>query len=243
MKFFAGIKLAPISFEESMRLVESFVQDGSYHYQISLNAGKIVAAQKDQKLLSIINQADILNADGAPIKLITQILYRSYTKLMGGLDYMDGLAIRHPEYKYYFLGSSEKAVQRTVDYYKIKYNLNVVGWRNGYYTEAEVEEIIRDINDKDTDILYVALGTPQKEYFLYDHKDLLKCKLAIGVGGAFNIIAGFQTRAPKFLQHLGLEWLYRVIQEPGRMWYRYLTGNSMFIWLTLKEIFKKNHNL
>src|SRR5208283_5202147 len=107
MKFFAGIKLAPISFEESMRLVESFVQDGSYHYQISLNAGKIVAAQKDQKLLSIINQADILNADGAPIKLITQILYRSYTKRMGGLDYMDGLAIRHPEYKYYFLGSSE----------------------------------------------------------------------------------------------------------------------------------------
>lgn len=238
MKKFANIKVYPISLNESIEAVSSYVRSNKYHYQISLNAGKVAEAQKDPKLLTIINNADILNADGLPIKIITQFLYGKKTDRLGGLDYMDQLATKYPEYKYYFLGSTEEVVKKTVDHYVNKYNMNIVGWRNGFFTDNEVYEIIDDINKKETDILFVALGTPAKEYFLYDNREILKCKFGIGVGGAFNIIAGVSKRAPGWVQKIGMEWLFRVAQEPRRMWKRYLVGNSHFIWLVVKEIFR-----
>jgi len=118
--------------------------------------------------------------------------------------------------------------------------MNIVGWRNGFFKKNELVDLINDINQKETDILFVAMGTPAKEYFLYDNKELLKCKFAVGVGGAFNIIAGVSKRAPYWVQKIGMEWFYRFIQEPRRMWYRYLVGNSKFIWLVIKENIK-NH--
>lgn len=239
MKKFANINLYPISLTESLNRVSSFVESNKYHYQISLNAAKVVGAQTDQKLLKIINEADILNADGMPIKVIVQFLYGKKTDRMGGLDFMDGLAKKNPGYKYYFLGSTEEVVNKTVKHYKSKYNMNIVGWRNGFYKNNELAEIIEDINTKETDILFVALGTPAKEYFLYDNKEKLKCKFAVGVGGAFSIVAGVSQRAPLWVQKIGMEWFYRFIQEPERMWYRYLVGNSKFIWLTIKEIFSR----
>lgn len=240
MKQFAHINVYPVSFTESIENVRSFVQSDKYHYQISLNAAKVVEAQTDQKLLKIINGADILNADGMPIKLIIQMLYGKKTDRMGGLNYMDGLAVKFPHYRYYFFGSTEEAVNKTVDHYRQKYNLNIVGWRNGYFKKEELTGIIEDINKKSTDILFVALGTPAKEYFLYDNRELLKCKFAAGVGGAFNIVAGITVRAPVWMQTAGLEWFYRFIQEPRRMWKRYLVGNSKFIWLLIKETLRKN---
>jgi N-acetylglucosaminyldiphosphoundecaprenol N-acetyl-beta-D-mannosaminyltransferase len=183
-----------------------------------------------------------LNADGMPIKLIIQFLFKNRTDRLGGLDYMEGLAIKHPEYKYYFLGSTEEVLLKTLKYYRNKYNLNIVGWRNGFFTKNELFGIINDINKSETDILFIAFGTPAKEYFLYDNKDVLKCKFAVGVGGAFNIIAGVMKRAPLWLQNIGMEWFYRFLLEPKRMWYRYLVGNSEFIWLVIKEKFKRNIN-
>lgn len=243
MKYFANIKVYPVSFTEAMENVRSFVNSGTYHYQISLNAAKVVEAQKDMKLLKIINEADIINADGMPIKLIIQMLYGRRTHRMGGLDYMDGLASKFPDYRYYFLGSTEEAVNRTIENYKKKYNLNIVGWRNGFFKKEELDGIIEEINRKETDILFIALGTPAKEYFLYDNRDRLKCKFAVGVGGAFNIVAGITVRAPLWIQKVGFEWFYRFLQEPRRMWKRYLLGNSKFIWLVLKEMVKNKHNM
>jgi N-acetylglucosaminyldiphosphoundecaprenol N-acetyl-beta-D-mannosaminyltransferase len=240
MVTFANINVYPITLQESISKVEGYVKSNRYHYQISLNAGKIVEAQKDEKLLKIINSADILNADGMPIKVIIQFLFGRHTDRLGGLDYMDGLALKYPEYKYYFLGSTEDVVLKTVNHYRSKYNMNIVGWRNGFFKKNELVDLINDINQKETDILFVAMGTPAKEYFLYDNKELLKCKFAVGVGGAFNIIAGVSKRAPYWVQKIGMEWFYRFIQEPRRMWYRYLVGNSKFIWLVIKENIK-NH--
>lgn len=241
MKRFAGVKLYPVSQSESMEIAATYVKSNKYHYQISLNAAKIAEVQNNQKLRDIINDADILNADGMPVKIITQILCRKSTDRIGGLDYMEGLAVRHPEFKYYFFGATEEAVSKTVEHYKKKYNMNIVGWRNGYLKANDLDELINDINRKETDVLFVALGTPAKEYFLYDNKESLKCKFAVGVGGAFNIVAGLTKRAPRLIQNIGMEWFYRFAQEPRRMWKRYLIGNSEFLWLCLKEVFRKKH--
>lgn len=241
---FANIKIKAITKEKCFKQVSDYVKSKEYHYQISVNVSKLVYAQKDSKLLLAINSADIINADGMPIKIITEILTGRKITRMGGLDYMEGLAITQPDYRYFFLGATQEVVEKIVNFFKDKYHLNIVGWRNGYFTMDEMQVIIDEINEKKTDILYIALGTPDKEYMLYDLRHRLKCKLAIGVGGAFNIIAGNQKRAPQWVQNVGMEWLYRLFQEPRRMFKRYLYTNSVFIWIVLKEIFgrvNKNH--
>jgi len=232
---FAQVKLQAQSEEAVFRKVEEYVDSGKYHYQISVNVAKLVYAQKDNKLLRSINEADLVNADGMPIKVIAQLLSGKKTKRMGGLDYMDGLAKRHPEYNYYFLGATEEVVQAVVSHYQSKYNLNIVGWRNGFFDPLELSDIVKRINELNTDILFIALGTPAKEYLLYELHDQLECKFAVGVGGAFNIIAGKQKRAPKWMQNIGMEWFYRLCQDPGYMWKRYLITNTLFIILIFKE--------
>ena len=98
---------------------------------------------------------------------------------MGGLDYMDGLADRFPDWKYYFLGARQEVIESVVNHYKNR--INIVGWRNGYFTKDGFESILNDINQKQPDVLFIALGTPQKEYMLYDLRNVLKCKFAVGV--------------------------------------------------------------
>ena len=233
---FANIYLESMSKEEVFQQVSSFVETGKYHYQISINVAKLVFAQKDEKLLKSINSADIINADGMPIKVIAGLISKKETIRMGGLDYMDGLADKFPDWKYYFLGAKQEVIESVVNHYGKK--INIVGWRNGYFAKDELDNIIDDINDKKTDVLFLALGTPQKEYMLYDLRDVLKCKFAVGVGGAFNIIAGKQKRAPQWIQEIGMEWFYRLCQEPGRMWKRYLYTNSSFLLIIIKEAVK-----
>ena len=232
---FAQITLQAQSEEAVFRKVEEFVESDKYHYQISVNVAKLVRAQKDNRLLRSINEADLVNADGMPIKVITQLLSGKETTRMGGMDYMDGLAKRHPEYRYYFLGATEEVVQAVVSHYQGKCNLNIVGWRNGFFDPMELSDIVRRINELNTDVLFVALGTPAKEYLLHKLRDQLECKFAVGVGGAFNIIAGKQKRAPKWVQDIGMEWFYRLCQDPRYMWKRYLITNTLFFILLFKE--------
>jgi N-acetylglucosaminyldiphosphoundecaprenol N-acetyl-beta-D-mannosaminyltransferase len=242
---FANIYLESMSKEEALQHVSSFVETGKYHYQISINVAKLVFAQKDEKLLKSINSADIINADGMPIKVIAGMISGKETARMGGLDYMDGLAEKFPDWKYYFLGAKQEVIESVVKHYEKK--IQIVGWRNGYFAKDELDGIIDDINGKHTDILFIAMGTPQKEYMLYDLRKVLKCKFAVGVGGAFNIIAGKQKRAPQWIQNIGMEWFYRLCQEPGRMWKRYLYTNSSFLLIimreTVKSIFQKREVL
>jgi len=236
---FLNVDLESISDEESFERVKEYINTGRYHYQISVNVAKLVYAQKDEKLLKCINSADIINADGMPIKIICDILSKKKTTRMGGFDYIDGLAKLFPDFKYYFIGAKQDVVEKVVNIYREKHNLNIVGWRNGYFKKNELDLIIKDINKKQTDVLYLGIGTPEKEYLLYDLKNVLKCKFAVGVGGAFDIIAGKTKRAPLWMQKIGMEWLFRIIQEPKRMWKRYLITNTLFFKYLLKEKFSK----
>lgn len=237
---FCNISLDSITDQESFQKVKDYVSSRRYHYQISINVAKMVYAQKDQKLLKSINNADIINADGMPIKKIIDFLSKEKSTRMGGFDYIEGLARLYPRLNYYFLGAKQGVLEKVVSIYKKKYNLNIVGYRNGYFPTDKFHHIVEDINRKNTDILYIGIGTPAKEYLLYDYRNELKCKFAVGVGGAFDIIAGKTNRAPRCVQNCGMEWLYRLCQEPNRMWKRYFYTNSIFVYLVIKEMILKH---
>ena len=118
----------------------------------------------------------------------------------------------------------------------------IAGYRNGYFSRDEEEGIAENIGKANADILFVAMNSPKKEIFLNTYKETINTPFIMGVGGSFDVVAGFVKRSPVWMQKLGLEWFYRMMQEPGRMWKRYLFGNSTFIFLVLKEKFKNIFN-
>ena len=151
-------------------------------------------------------------------------------------------ALAHDKkYKIFFLGAKEEVVSKVVETYSQEYSSNIIaGYRNGYFSEDDEAEIAEQIVNSGANILFVAISSPTKENFLYKHrKALSKVNFIMGVGGSFDVVAGKVDRAPVWMQNMGLEWMYRLLQEPQRMWKRYLVGNSKFILLVIKEWFHK----
>jgi N-acetylglucosaminyldiphosphoundecaprenol N-acetyl-beta-D-mannosaminyltransferase len=141
------------------------------------------------------------------------------------------------KYKIFFLGAKEETVRSVVEKYKTEYSSDIIaGYRNGYFNKAAEQDIAIDISNSGANILFVAISSPIKENFLFENKHLLrKVNFIMGVGGSFDVVSGRVKRAPLWMQNNGLEWFYRFIQEPKRMWKRYLVGNSKFISLVIKD--------
>jgi N-acetylglucosaminyldiphosphoundecaprenol N-acetyl-beta-D-mannosaminyltransferase len=127
-----------------------------------------------------------------------------------------------------------------VEIYQQKYGPGIIaGYRNGYYGPEEEDLIAEQIANSGAQLLFVAISSPKKENFLARYRDVLKAvSFTMGVGGSFDVVAGITKRAPLWMQKIGLEWFYRLLQEPRRMWRRYLIGNSSFAWIVLKEKFR-----
>ena len=158
---------------------------------------------------------------------------------VAGVDLMQELIkLAHfRKYKCFFLGAKEDIVKKVVEKYSKDFSPDIIaGFRNGYFTAEEEPKVARQIAESGAQLLFVAITSPKKEKFLYKYKDILKnVNFTMGVGGTFDIIAGITKRAPKWIQNLGMEWFVRLLQEPGRMWKRYLIGNTLFILYVLRE--------
>jgi N-acetylglucosaminyldiphosphoundecaprenol N-acetyl-beta-D-mannosaminyltransferase len=139
-------------------------------------------------------------------------------------------------YRFFCLGATEEVSLRTVERIKRDYPRAVVaGRRHGYFTEEDEPRIVAEINKSEADILLVAMSPPKKEQFLARWFPKLDVPVCHGVGGAFDVLAGKTKRAPRIWQRLGMEWFYRILQEPRRMWRRYLVTNTLFAWMLLAE--------
>lgn len=139
----------------------------------------------------------------------------------------------------YLLGATEEVVAKTATTVEAQYpGLKVAGYHHGYFWDDE-EKMVETIRNSNAQLLFVAITSPKKENFINRWKDQLGVNFVMGVGGTFDVVAGKVKRAPLWMQKYGLEWLYRVIQEPGRMWKRYLTTNIQFAWLLLIEKYKQ----
>ena len=145
------------------------------------------------------------------------------------------------KYKCYFLGAHQSTVEKVVDIYISKYGREIIGgFRDGFFSESSEKEIAQKISESGAHILFVAMNSPKKENFIHRHSKVLKnVNFIMGVGGSFDVVAGVTKRAPEFMQKNGLEWLFRFLQEPRRMWKRYLIGNFHFVFLIVKEKIKQ----
>ena len=227
------------SMSETMGLIVKTIEAKKQIHHVVVNAGKIVSMQTDMKLRESVNKCDLINADGQAVVWASKILKKPIKERVAGIDLMENLVelSYKNNYKIFFLGAKEEIVKTVTQKYADKYSEDIIaGYRNGYFSKDEEPKIAQQISDSNADILFVAISSPTKEIFLYENKNLLKnVHFIMGVGGSFDVVAGKIKRAPMWMQKLGLEWSYRVIQEPKRMWKRYLVGNSKFIYLVFKE--------
>lgn len=237
-----NIPVDALTMKQTIALIDKAIEEHRPVHHVVINAAKVVNAQKDEALKESIVSCDIINADGQAIVWAANFLNRPLPERVAGIDLMDNLVKLAAEKKYgiFFLGAKEDVVKDVVNVYTEKYGKEIIaGYRNGYFTKDDELEIAKQIAESGASILFVAMSSPKKEIFLNTYKHLIKMPFIMGVGGSFDVVSGLVKRAPVWMQKWGLEWFYRVMQEPGRMWKRYLFGNSEFIYLVLKEKWKQ----
>ncbi len=224
--------------DETVDIIDKSIQNKLHLHHVVVNAAKLVHMQKDKELYDSVVSSDIINPDGQAVVWASKFLGQPLKERVAGIDLMENLVkLAHKKgYKVFFFGAKEEIVKGVVDRYTKEYSKKIIaGYRNGYFKKDEEKKIANQIASSGADILFVAISSPTKEIFLNTYKDIINTPFIMGVGGSFDVVAGKVTRAPLWMQKTGLEWFYRFLQEPRRMWKRYLVTNSLFIWYMLKE--------
>jgi len=220
-----GVPFSKLSMEQTVRLVSEVIekdQQKPFHI-ITANPEIVMGAQTEPLLKKITEEADLITPDGIGIVLASRWKNDPVYERVAGYDLLLKLLEEGNLFgwSFYILGSSEEVNQLATDKIKEQYpNAVIAGRHNGFFRGKE-EELIRDINEAKPDVLVVALGAPRQEKWIFEHKGELHTKVAIGVGGSLDVIAGAVKRAPIVWQKLNLEWLYRLVSQPSR-WRRQL---------------------
>lgn len=226
-----------ISMEETVSEVEKIIKAGKPTQHVVINALKVNLMREDEELREIVNSCPLINADGASVVWAAKKLGIPLTERVAGIDLFLNLVKLAAEkgYKIYLFGAKEEVVQKVKSIFTEQYpTLKIAGLRNGYFTEDDEPEIVKNMAESGADMMFVAFSSPKKEYWVNRYINELNIPFVMGVGGSFDVVAGVTDRAPKWMQDHGLEWFYRFIQEPKRLWNRYIVGNWKFVAYTNK---------
>jgi N-acetylglucosaminyldiphosphoundecaprenol N-acetyl-beta-D-mannosaminyltransferase len=234
-----GCAIDNLSMEETLQTVEGFIRTGQPHQHVVVNVDKLVKASRDPGLRQIINDCALINVDGMPVVWASRLLGKPLKERVAGVDLFEALMARAGEkgWRVFLLGAREEVVSRVASTYGRKYpRLVLAGYRNGYWKgESEEAQVVEQIRDARPDLLFVAISSPKKEQFLGRYQADMKVPFAMGVGGTFDVAIGRVRRAPVWMQKSGLEWFYRFLQEPRRMFRRYFIEDMAFLRLFVKE--------
>lgn len=233
-----GVPIDNLNMQETVDRVEAMVREGGTHQHVVVNVDKIVKLQRDAELRKAVLSCDLINADGQPIVWAAKLLQHPLKERVAGIDLFDSLIARCAVsgHRPYLLGARQEIVEKVVEVLKQRHpTLEIAGYRNGYWKPEEEAEVVQGIRQTQPQMLFVAMGSPKKEFFLNKWKAELQVPFVMGVGGTFDVVAGLVQRAPLWMQKCGLEWFFRLVQEPGRMWRRYLVDDMAFLGLVLRE--------
>jgi N-acetylglucosaminyldiphosphoundecaprenol N-acetyl-beta-D-mannosaminyltransferase len=194
-----------------------------------INANKIAQVRQDSDMARIMWKADYVLADGQPMLPMGRLLGVKLPERIDGIGLMGKLLKLADERRYsvYLLGAKQEVLDTCVAKIRQQYpNLRIAGSRNGYFSEKDTPGVVAQIREAKPDLLFLGMGSPMKERFADRYAPELGATVIQGVGGSFDVMADLVKRAPVWLQRIGMEWLFRVIQEPRRMFWRYTTTNA-----------------
>lgn len=228
------------SMEETVSFIESRIEQKQFLQHVVVNVAKIVNMQKDLVLADSVKACDLINIDGMGVVFGARFLGHNVPERVAGVDLFHELLAMsaNRDFPVFLLGATGEVVTKTVDKVTaLNPNLTIAGYNDGYFWDDE-EAVVTKIRESGAKLLFVAITSPKKENFINKWQNKLGVDFVMGVGGTFDVVAGKVKRAPQWMQKAGLEWLYRVMQEPGRMWKRYLKTNTKYLILLLSEKFK-----
>ncbi len=235
---FLNSNIDNLTMDETLNKIDNIIKKGKPVQHVVVNANKINLMQKDLLLRTIVNSSELINADGASILLAGKILGKPVVERVTGIDLFCELLVKCETngYRPYFLGATKETIEILISTIRENYpKIDIAGYRNGYFTENESDDIVAEISGAKATMLFVGFSSPQKEYWINKHLEQMNVPFVMGVGGSFDILAGKTKRAPNYLQKIGMEWFYRFAQEPRRMFRRYFVGNLLFVYYILKE--------
>lgn len=229
-----------LTMAETIEAVDDYIKKCHPLHLMGVNADKINMLNENERLKEIVNSCGIINADGASVVLASKYLKCSLPERVAGIDLMQRLIELSEEegYSVYFLGAKQEVVEKTVEVLKERHpKLIVAGMHNGYFQKNQWSDVADTLKKCSPQIVFVGITSPMKEY-LVEHLQAegLNCTF-MGVGGSFDVISGMIPRAPIWMQKINLEWLFRVIQEPRRLFKRYFIGN----WIFIRNIYLEKH--
>lgn len=237
-----GCELDAVDMDEAVARIAEAIGDRRFLRHADLNGAIVVAMQDDDELRESIVGADLLVADGQSVVWAARLLGRPLPARVAGIDLMHRtieLAERRG-YSIYILGARQEVLERAVERLTADHpDLKIAGYRNGYFDDSEDPAVAAAIRESGADILFVAIGSPRKEYFLGRYGRGLAVPYVMGVGGSIDVVAGVARRAPMWMQRVGLEWAFRLVQEPRRLFRRYLVTNARFIAFVAREALRR----
>ncbi len=235
-----GIRINNYTMEESLEAIQQWLGGEQGKQVCFVNADCANIAYRNQEYLEVLKKADLCLADGIGLKLAGKLLDREIVQNVNGTDMFPLLCERlaQTDRKVFLLGARPEVVEGLLEWIRNGYPLlDVCGWQHGYFNPAEESGIVQKIKDSGAHLLFVAFGSPRQDLWIHEHLGETGVNVAIGVGGLFDFYSGRIERAPLWMREIGMEWLFRLLQEPGRLWKRYLIGNGLFLGRVIKERF------
>jgi N-acetylglucosaminyldiphosphoundecaprenol N-acetyl-beta-D-mannosaminyltransferase len=240
-----GVKIAATNLQLACQSIDRWIKERHKTYVCIAPVATIVDCRRDPKYRKVVNNAGMTTPDGMPLVWIGRLRGKKSTQRTYGPDLMLAFCqlSQTGGCRHYFYGGNPETNNRLMERLQNRFpGIKIAGNFSPPLRgigELEQEDVIERINHANPDILWVGLGSPKQDYWMSNHRDKLNVPVMVGVGAAFDFIAGTKPQAPRWMQRSGLEWLFRLCCEPKRLWKRYLIGNSQFIWYLLKDTLKK----
>lgn len=234
---FLGCSVDILTMAETIERAKIAMRDRRRLHHVALNVAKFVNMRSDGVLRADVMGSDLIGIDGMGILWALRLFGVPATERVTGIDlFWEILNVCDKDgFRPFLLGATPSVLQRAADVIAAKFpSIQLAGLRDGYFRPEEEGEVVDQIINSKADCLFIAMPTPRKERFLAAYRDHLGVPFIMGVGGSLDVIAGDVLRAPRNMQSMGLEWLYRVYQEPRRMWWRYVKTNTLFAGILIR---------
>lgn len=231
-----GVRIDAVQIPEVVGRFEAWIREkGKSRFVAVCNVHMVMEAHHDRRFMQMLNSSGLTVPDGKPLTWLGRRWgFKLKRRVYGPELLQDFLSLtRGRGYRHFFYGGHPEVTETMVARLRQRFpELDIAGYYSPPFrtlTEAEDRRVVERINQSRPDIVWVGLGCPKQERWMYEHRDSLQSPVMVGVGQAFNIVAGTLKQAPRWMRERGLEWLFRLLLEPGRLWRRYLVHNTMFV--------------
>jgi N-acetylglucosaminyldiphosphoundecaprenol N-acetyl-beta-D-mannosaminyltransferase len=236
-----GVEVSAINMKMALHTIEDWIARREPHYVCVTGVHGVMESQRDEEVRRIHNAAGLVTPDGMPLVWLSRLMGFSHVERVYGPDLMLTMCARSMTqgYRHFFYGGAPGVAEKLVLRLRARFpGLQVVGTYSPPFRPLTSEEdaaVVQHINAAQPDVVWVGIGTPKQDYWMKEHVGWLSAPVLIGVGAAFDFHAGVKRQAPRWMQRSGLEWLFRLMTEPRRLWRRYLINNSGFLCLMLLQ--------